>query len=260
MLENENIKYSCINNIEILQFKKLLELNINHCFTLKPLNFTFKHQSKEDNQKSFDIVCKASNFNIKNLCRPDQQHTNDVKIVKDNKGINIPDFTNTDGLITNQKDTPLAITTADCIPIIVYDNNKKVIANIHSGWKGTLNQIIINATDMIIDNYSCKKEDLLYFFGPSICKDCFEVDEDVYELFLKKFGYLKDFDKIVAKKGTKYHIDTILLNKILLINYGIPHQNIVLSNICTKCNNEKIHSYRSRTDSEFGLGITIVTL
>ncbi|MBQ6840680.1 MAG: peptidoglycan editing factor PgeF [Bacilli bacterium] len=265
MFTNDTMLHTNINGVNYLQFKKLLELNIKHCFVLNELNFSFKLQSEEKNLESFKTVTKDFNFNLDNLCRPCQEHTNTVLIVKDKKGRNIPEFNDCDGLITNQKETPLAITTADCIPIIIYDPVNKVIANVHSGWKGTLNTIIINAINKMQDSFDSKFEDLLFFFGPSICTQCFEVQTDVRDLFYNKFSYLPNINQII-KIGKivngiqKYNIDTLLLNKTLLNNLNISNKNMYFSNICTCCNSKYMHSYRARKSNIFGLGVTIVSL
>ena len=265
MFSNDTMIQKTIDNVNYLQFRKLNELNIRHCFVLNELNFSFKLQSSEDNYQSFKKVAKTFGFNLQNICRPDQTHSNNVKIVQNNKGLNIDDFQNTDGLITNQLDTPLAITTADCIPIIIYDPIKNVIANIHSGWKGTLNEIIIVAIKKMEEKFNCNFQNLLFFFGPSICQNCFEVDLDVKSLFENKFSYLDNINTII-KRGQiidgqqKYNIDTVLLNQTLLETLNIPKENMYFANICTCCNNNHIHSYRARKDDIFGLGVTIISL
>lgn len=265
MFTNNVVVQKTINNVNYLQFKKLLELGVNHCFVMKELNFTFKHQTLEDCYSSFKHVAEDFNFNLNNLCRPVQKHSANVKIVDNKKGINLPEYENTDALITNIKDTPLAITTADCIPIIVYDPVKKVIANVHSGWKGTYQEIILNTITEMKVVFNSKEEDLLFFFGPAICQECFEVDEDVKDMFMKKFAYLDNIKDII-KTGSikdnkqKYNINTILLNKTLLINKNISKENMYFANICTCCNKDYMHSYRARKDNTFGLGVTIVSL
>lgn len=265
MFTNDTMIQKTLNNINYLQFRKLLDLGINHCFVLKELNFSFKFQEPEKTLNSFKKVAKEFNFNLENICRPVQTHSNNVQIVLNEKGLNIPLFENTDALITNQIDTPLAITTADCIPIIIYDKEKKVIANVHSGWKGTLNEIIINTITKMKDKFNCNYNDLLFFFGPSICNACFEVEEEVKNMFYEKFSHLNNINEII-KTGRifnsiqKYNIDTILLNKTLLLNLKIPKENMYFANICTCCNKDYIHSYRAREKDTFGLGVTIVTL
>ena len=118
---------------------------------------------------------------------------------------------------TIKKDTPLAITTADCIPIIIYDPKNKVIANIHSGWKGSLNKIVINAIEKLQDEFSSNVNDLLFFFGPAICHDCFEVEEDVKQMFYDKFSYLENIKDI--------KIDLLAIDNNIVIAHWYLEQN-----------------------------------
>lgn len=258
MLSNDTMIEIEINNHHYLQFRKLNELGIKHCITMSDLNFTFKNQPIEDNQKAIETVCNDLGFNLKNFSRPDQTHTNKVEIVKE-KGINI--YKDTDGIVTNEKDVPLGITTADCIPIVIYDEKNKVIANVHSGWKGTLNRILANTLDILIKEYNSNPDDLLVFFAPSICAECFEVENDVETLFEKEFGNKYITKGNIQDGKQKYYIDTISINIDELKRYNIPSKNVYKSNICTRHNHDKLHSYRyQRNTNTYGLGITIVTL
>lgn len=251
MFNNENIEQLCIDGINYLRFKKLVEYNVNHCFVLNDLDFGYNFYD------SLDIVCKHFNFNKEHFYKPKQTHSKNVKIVMENNIVE-----NSDGLITDKVDTPIAIRTADCIPIIIFDKVKRIVATVHSGWRGTLNTIIVNAFNIFVKFYKSNVNDLLFFFGPSICQKCFEVDKDVKDLFLDKFKHFNNITRIIKrnKKKDKYYIDTVLLNVSILKHLGVPRKNIYLSKICTKCNSKYIHSYRARKKDEFGLGITIVSL
>ena len=264
MFTNDVVIQKNINGYNYLQFKKLLEYNVNNAFFLNELSFSFKNQPYEITENNLKKVCKDLGFNFDRLSRPIQLHSANAKIIE-KTGINIPEFDNTDALITDKLNTPLAITTADCIPIIVFDKGKRILANVHSGWHGTLNKIIINTINQMINTFHSQKEDLLFFFGPSLCQNCFEVDEDVMLMFKNAFSDLNDID-IIIKKGQikdnkqKYHIDTVLLNKNILLNFGIKKGNMFFANICTCCHSDYFHSYRARTKDSFGLGITIASL
>lgn len=262
---NKILKHIKINNIEYLEFNKLNELGINNCFTLKPFNFSFNYQDEIALLNNFKTICNIKGFNLDKLTRPKQNHSDNIKIVNDKYGINDIVYDNVDALITNQKNTPLAITSADCNTITLYDEKNKVIALIHSGWKGTLKDITSKTLDTLVSSFNTDPKDVYVFFSPSICHKCFEVEKDVYSLFKDKYSYLDNINKIITYKGVingkdKYLIDTILLIKTLLINKGIKKANIFESNICTLENNNIMHSYRARKEKAFGLNITIVSL
>ena len=126
----------------LLTFNKLNSENITNAVTLKPYNFNANMVSEEEIQEQFNklkIKLGAENKIIKSAI---QTHTNIVKKVT-RENIN-EEFTNVDGLVTNLKDVLLITRLADCQGILLYDSEKQVIGNVHSGWKGTLNKIIEN--------------------------------------------------------------------------------------------------------------------
>ena len=128
---------------DIITFKILERYNIVHFFSCKPFNYL------ENNIKEYFKITD----NIK-IVGCNQTHSNRVVKIDEN---NINDtFENTDGLITNLDNVALITKVADCQSILLYDYNKGVIGNIHSGWKGTLNKIINNALDIFINDYLMK--------------------------------------------------------------------------------------------------------
>lgn len=230
----------------VLSFSKLTEQNIINLYTLKPYNFRKDILGEEKVLNNYKKIQKDLNYNFEKIIKPNQNHTNNVKIVEDNNLYET--FDNVDGLITNKKNIALVTSLADCQGILLYDKENKVIGNIHSGWKGTLNKIIENAINLMLNNFNTKPENLEVYITPSILKCCFEVDEDVKELFINTFKDININNLItlgeIKNNKQKYFIDTVEINKRLMINLGLKKENIFESNICTKCNNEKMHSHR----------------
>lgn len=140
---------------------------------------------------------------------------------------------------------------ADCTPIFLYDKEKNIIGNIHSGWQGTLNKIIKQAIIELKNNYKCNPKDIICAIGPTIRKCHFEVDEDVEEKFVKAFeNYKKEEfieEKIIHGKK-KYNIDTVYLNKKMMLEMGIKDENIIDSKICTVDCKNLFHSYRAENE------------
>ena len=165
-----------------------------------------------------------------------------------------------DCLITNLKGVALTLTTADCQNIFLYDPLNKVIANIHSGWKGTLNKIVLNALHSMQQNFNSKPEDIIACISPSIGQCCFEVDEDVYLLFKDTFPYIDQYT-ISKKKDDKikYYLDTKELNRYLLISHGLKPENIEVSEVCTKCQHDIYHSYRA-DKNEAGRNLSLIAI
>ena len=154
-------------------------------------------------------------------------------------------YENTDGLITNKKNIVLSTKNADCILLAFYDPIKKVIANVHSGWRGTLQRISVKTVEKMQKEFECNPKDIICCMSPSIGKDHFEVDEEVYRMFYEEFKEFSNLDNSFEQKGQKWYIDTIMINREILKQQGLKQENIVDSGICSVCNKEIIHSYRA---------------
>ena len=179
----------------------------------------------------------------------------------DKPDFGLEEYKATDGTITNQKNMILATTNADCILLLFFDPVKKVISNVHSGWKGTLNRISEKAVRKMKEGYDCNPKDIICCICPSIRKCHFEVRKDVQEPYYNEFKNLKDMDKIITQKPgeEKWYIDTIEINKQILKQEGLLEENIIDSEICSVCNSDLIHSYRVEKE-KFGLGTAIIEL
>ncbi len=256
-LSNENVVHIKNNGIEYLQFKKLLKYpEVKYAYVVGlDKNFEFYPSEEEKNKitkKNFKEICEELNLDYNNLVNVKQKHTDNIQIINEKVNKDEPDFNlyeNTDGLITNRKGIVLSTKNADCILLAFYDPIKRVIANIHSGWKGTLKKISVKAVEKMQKEYECNPEDIICCMSPSIGKDHFEVDEDVYKMFYEEFKKLPNLDIIFEQKGEKWHIDTIMINREILKQQGLKQENIVDSGICSVCNKDIIHSYRAHGEN-----------
>ena len=267
-LSNENILHIKRDGFEYLQFKKLNDFpEIKHAYILKPLDL--RSHNENDVVANYKAVFDDLNIPIETLTRPIQKHTNTVEIIEKKQKENEPDIymdylENIDGVITSKENITLATTNADCILFLIYDPVKKVIANVHSGWRGTFQKIVKVAIEKMVSTYDCFVEDIIVCICPSIRKCHFEVDEDVKQECEKIFSYTGRLDEFIEcvgeKEGkTKYVIDTVLINKILLGELGVKSENIIDANICSYCSKEYIHSRRA-DGLDFGLGSAIISI
>lgn len=259
----ENEKLICIKekDIQYIQFKKLLEYpEIKHCYTLRNnLNFPPIYKNEQLLKQSYKKISDCLNLDYTKIIKPHQTHTTNVEIVNEVKALE-----NVDGLLTNKEGLTLLTTSADCISLLMYDPVKKVIGSIHSGWRGTLSGICINAVNKMVESFNCNPKDIICCICPSIRKCCFEVDEDVRNLFYEKYKSLPEIENIIIKDAVKegkqkYKIDTVKINICLLKNWGLKDENIVDSNICTVCHSDKFHSYRVDKE-ESGRNAALATL
>ena len=194
---NNDIIHIVGENIEFIQFRCLLEYKnvITHAYTLKHPSISFgPNLTIEEYSDNYQTLCKELNLNHNNIVRPYQKHTANVQIISEKQSSILehnPEYLdNVDGLITNQKDIILSTTNADCILFILFDPVNNAIANIHSGWRGTLDSIIINGVKQMQTTYNSNPKDIICCICPSIRKCHFEVGEDVKNLFYNKYKYL----------------------------------------------------------------------
>jgi len=264
------------NGMEYIQFKKLNQYpEIVHGIFLRhggvsngvynSLNTRFNGKDERANVfENYNRICESLDINATKLCKAKQAHTdNVVHITKDMlEEFNIQSLNETeiDGYIINEKNIFTVVTTADCIPIIIYDPIKQVISNIHSGWKGTVKRIYIRAIEKMINNFNCNIQDIIVCLGPSIGKCCFTSEEPQFkEYFINIWPNEEDY--ILYENNNKYHIDLKYLVKTDLKNIGIKIENIFDANICTKCNSKDFYSFRLTTqnkENDYGTFGTIV--
>lgn len=155
-----------------------------------------------------------------------QTHSANIHIVEvDDVGKEIP---NCDGLITNIKNINLQIKTADCAPISLRDDIKKVVGIVHAGWRGTQSQIIKNAINLMVSEFKSKIGDIKIKIGPTIDKANYLVKVDVAGKFLDKYpGFL---EKVSTHQWT---LDLVGVNIKQMLVSGILNENIDNSKIST---------------------------
>lgn len=258
---NEEIIYKESNEIKYIQFKRLLKYGIKHAYTLKDEGINFSSKS-EYQKSSYRKICNALALNENTIVKPKQNHTSTVRCI--NKILTIDELKDVDGLITNKNNITLATTNADCILFLLYDPVKKIIANVHSGWRGTFQKIVEKTVVKMINYYKCDPKDIVCCICPSIRKCHFEVDEDVKILCEEIFKFTNKTNEFIEigeiKDGNqKYLIDTVKINKILLLELGLREKNIIDSNLCSVCNKEKISSRRAEGE-KFTLATAVIAL
>lgn len=257
---NEQIAHVVKNELQYIQFKKLLEYEdiITHCFTLRDLDFGIRSIENKNIEKIYlnnKIICEELGLDYRNIVKPCQSHSSEVKRIDQKINKEIPDmymeqYNNTDGLVTNKKDIILATVNADCMLLLFFDPIKKVIANSHSGWRGTLDRIAVKTINKMVSEYGSNPKNIICCITPSIRACHFEVDKEIKDLFEEKNEYRKEMNEIfkrgkMVNNKQKYHIDLVLMNQILLLEAGLKKENIIDSGLCTVCESEHMHSYRA---------------
>lgn len=148
-----------------------------------------------------------------------------------------------DALVTNLQNVAIGVFTADCVPMLFYDRQSRTIGAAHAGWKGTMNGIAVRTIEAMLA-LGATAGNLQALFGPSICRDCFEVGDEVVEMFRSR-GL--PIEKLAVRNPAtgKAHIDLAEANAFWMRQCGLKDENIVRTNLCTKCNPTRYYSARN---------------
>lgn len=151
-----------------------------------------------------------------------------------------------DATFTNEKGVFICVTTADCVPILVYDTQKEVIAAIHAGWRGTVGRIVEKTLLAMYNEYGCLPENMFVGIGPSINIENYEVGDEVVQKF-HDAGY--DLSDVSQRKDafSKMHIDLKEINRKELLRLGVKENNIEKTDYCTFANEDLFFSARRQT-------------
>ncbi|MDO5415992.1 MAG: peptidoglycan editing factor PgeF [Lachnospiraceae bacterium] len=214
------------------------------------MNFSYRRQDDPAHVlENFTRMAKALDVRRDRMVVSWQTHTTNVRLVTEEdagKGvIRERDYRDVDGLICGIPGITLVTFYADCVPLYFVDTKNRAIGLSHSGWRGTVNrmgQVTLNAMK---EAFGTRSEDVTACIGPSICRDCFEVGEEVAEAFQEAFAS-KYWDNLYQPNGKpgKYQLDLWEANRIILKEAGIPSRQITTTNLCTKCNSQYLFSHR----------------
>lgn len=194
-----------------------------------------------NNRKGF---LKVLGINYQDLVCAQQVHGSKASYIEDKdkgKGALSDEsaFSNTDALITDKKNLPLAIFAADCLSIFLYDPATFSIGLVHAGWRSTKENITTKTIQLMQEKFQTKTESLSVGFGPAIRACCYEVGKELKEYF----------SDCLSERNGRYYLDLVNANKKQILDLGVKEANILDSGICTSCKNEEFFSYRKARDS-----------
>lgn len=147
-----------------------------------------------------------------------------------------------DGLATNLLNRLITVSTADCLPVLLFDPIQRAIAAVHAGWRGSVMNISAKAVGEMESVYGSDPRNILAGVGPSIGSCCFEVKEDVVYVLEKETNY-RDYVLSKGKEGS-WHFDLTKLNMLQLIDAGLPSEQISTIGLCTACLPNLFYSFR----------------
>jgi len=218
------------------------------CYASLNLSFT-RGDDEAAVRENYHRIAKSIGVKCENMVLSQQTHTTNVRVVTEKdkgKGIVKPlDYTDVDGMVTNIHGICLVTFYADCVPLYFVDPVQKAIGLSHSGWRGTVGKIGKETIRKMEEQYGSDPKDILAAVGPSICKDCYEVSEDVILEFQKNFKERYWKDLFYRKENGKYQLDLWKANEIIFKESGILPEHIAVTNVCTHCNSEMLYSHRT---------------
>ncbi len=185
-----------------------------------------------------ETLCSLLPKCLVKLVVPCQTHSTNVKVIASPSDVEV--LENVDALVTSMPGYCLCVSTADCIPVLLYDKEKQVVAAIHAGWRGTVECIVGKALQTMRNTYGTDGKDIIACIGPGISLDAFEVGNEVYQAF-KQAGF--EMSRI-SRKEDKWHIDLWEANRLQLLEEGVLESNIEVAGICTYQSVEHFFSAR----------------
>ena len=198
----------------------------------------------------------SGDWNVNQFVFPRQTHSDRVATVNsENRSVTIED---TDALITNEPGVFVCVQTADCVPVLLYDTQKKVVAAVHAGWKGTVSKIVHNTILKMTEKYDCNPDDIVAGIGPSIHMHDYEIGPEVVESVVRNFSNASSLLKPSLNQGRAY-FDLWEANKTILIESGIPEENIEVMGLCTYEHSDLFYSAR-RDGADTGRMVSGISL
>ena len=212
-----------------------------------------------------ELLAKAVGFDPYRWVTGHQVHSDHIAVVTEtdagkgglDRESRLPD---TDALVTNREGICLMVLSADCVPVLLYDPEKRVVAAVHAGWRGTVAGIAGKTVAVMKEKFGCFPGDIWAGIGPSIGQCCFEVGEEVAVVFRTLFSENGELVRSGKFPG-KYRVDLWEANRRGLLEAGLQDNRIEVAGMCTVCHPGRFFSYRreSKQAGRFGAGIVLCT-
>lgn len=224
-----------VNNIVFNKdFMEIDLKNIKIVFSTAENNRSFNRHNEEGIGNLESII---EDYNISGVKYLQQVHSDKV-YVYDNSYENIKNEEG-DAIITNEKNTAVGVFTADCVSIIIVNEEKSVVAAVHSGWKGTFDSIVTKTIEKMKDKFYISISSTKVYIGPHIRQCCYEISEELKEKFIDKTSI--EEEKLF--NGRKLSLEECIVKDLRSV--GIGEENIFSIDLCTHCEKSiKLHSYR----------------
>lgn len=204
--------------------------------------------SEEAIRQNRSWLCQYLGISDERLIMPHQVHLTEMAVI-DEAFLQLSDeerlarLEGVDALMTDVAGVCIGVSTADCIPVLLFDPVHRAVCAIHAGWRGTVQRIVEKAVAKMTAVYGTHPADLVAQIGPGIHLDSFEVGDEVYDAFARE-GFRME---LISKKYEKWHIDLPECNRQQLLSVGIPASQIAVSPVCTFQQSDRFFSARRLT-------------
>ena len=193
--------------------------------------------------KNRDALCQLLGIDGDRLLMPHQVHRAEVACIDEpflhlNPAERNAKLEGIDAVMTSIPGVCIGVSTADCIPILLYDQQKHVVAAVHAGWRGTVQRIAKKAVEVMKATYGSSPSDLTAQIGPGISLQSFEVGQEVYDAFVAEGFIMESIACLMPasqgnEKEEKWHIDLPLCNRLQLQEAGLLNEQIHTLHVCT---------------------------
>jgi len=238
------------NSLQYFTADNIHSPNVTAIFTTSGLNFGLVDEKDDEATASYKVITSSQGFSESSVLGLWQKHSDSITTVDEASAGALSAYSLTeqgDALVTDVKGVLLSVRVADCAPILFYDGKNKAVGAVHAGWRGAFAQIGPKTIRRMTECYGTNPADIKASIGSAIGICCYEVSFDFYENFKKEYG--TGIDKFfIFAKGKKPHFNLNAMNESLLIDAGILANNIEVSEFCTMCNPDLLHSYRRDGD------------
>ncbi|MBQ7794993.1 MAG: peptidoglycan editing factor PgeF [Lachnospiraceae bacterium] len=257
------------NGVTWLSFPALEETGIvTHAFSTRmggvskgpyaTMNFSFtRGDDPEAVKENYRRMADALQVDMNRMVLTWQTHTTNVRVISEadfGKGVvKDRDYRDVDGLITNIPGVTLVTFFADCVPLYFVDKKHKAIGLSHSGWRGTVRRMGEVTLKAMAREFGTEPCDVVACVGPSICQDCYEVGPEVIDQFKTAFDPCHHEKLFYEKPNGKYQLNLWEANHIVLLEAGVPEEQISVTDICTYCNPDLLFSHRRCADKRGNL-------
>ena len=250
------------NGLSLWEFDSLsAQTGIRHFVTDRNTNplgepFTLSYSSTPDRElvvKNRRLLAQAMQVEEHALFLPSQVHK--THIVHVTPATTKDELKETDALITAHPGICIAVMSADCVPIILYDAKNNVAAAVHSGWRGTVARILEKTLNEMNVHYGTAGADVFAGIGPSVSQESYEVGEEVITAVQAAFDAHDEL--LTHTLPQKAKLDLWNANRHQLLEFGVPQGQIEISNLCTVIHNHAFFSARKGDAGRFAAGIVV---